>query len=576
MRTNMVQGASPFDWADSERSLPTYHFNDKALALLLMPRWDPSWSSDTFSLDLHWAGRHAELDSYGRRGLMPSSCPPLASKVASISSASCSNYNLGSCPAAKSLARLLRKTLHVPRFAGHRRPSGHLEPIPVRQLFAPELEHAETWRGLYCSRNRSPSPALSTSSGSLSDSSSSCSSGSSPGSSRLKFDPDQDVELELAISMAPPELKSAWASKSYEASSYLRARTPYPKAVVDAIFAFHEQRRNSRSRDRNSVRGGSGRWGYALDLGCGPGQMALHLATRFDRVLGQDVSERMIELATVAKQLDAHELAQSGLPSVEDPLRIQYNVACGEDPIVPAGVQLDVITMGACFHWMDTSTLEKSRTVWHRWSSVLRPGGSLFIFGMRPVVGPYTGQMGERLRPLREWLLSFWRVTPGLRRYYDLERIDRAYGPEGLFSGAAMPWDLSDERLARLWERQRYAYVPIDDPVSGKLICSDPGWLPDSVRRAIRSDNSRGELSVSVTTPRRQAEWVRSTSGYAKMLREDTEQRVKAIADEDIAAVTIRQICADIGIGYEDEIECHSAGVLICLRRSGVVYGIDD
>ncbi len=52
------------------------------------------------------------------------------------------------------------------------------------------------------------------------------------------------------------------------------------------------------------------------------------------------------------------------------------------------------------------------------------------------------------------------------------------------------------------------------------MITSLPQWLRPSVRRAAQCDNSHGDLVVSMTTPRKMADWVRSTSGYLKFLQE--------------------------------------------------------
>ncbi len=71
-----------------------------------------------------------------------------------------------------------------------------------------------------------------------------------------------------------------------------------------------------------------------------------------------------------------------------------------------------------------------------------------------------------------------------------------------------------------------------------------------------------------MTTPRKMADWVRSTSGYLKYLQDNAEQKRLSLQDEDFAAVEIKKVCNKIGLDFDAEIECHHSGAVLCIRRS--------
>ncbi|KAN0060916.1 hypothetical protein ACQY0O_006650 [Thecaphora frezii] len=366
------------------------------------------------------------------------------------------------------------------------------------------------------------------------------------------------------------------SSDSHDASTYLEGRLAYPQTFLDAVYAYHNHYPtpsdasnppNERQQPQPPPPRANQRWQRALDIGCGPGQLALHLATRFHTVYAQDPSHSMLHLASNLKRMSPQELARHSLPAVQDPHRIHLQQASGQEPVLPPGVQLDVITLGCCINWLDWSSPQR---IWRRWSSLLCPGGSLFILGLRPIVGPLTGQRGSQLAPLRDYLLRLW-FQPRIRDYFDQDMMQRMFSSDGFYARETMPWDLDDDELKRLWNRDDYVFLPLDE-ADGQLRCADPSWIPGNVMRTLRSDNSQGDLAIVSTTPRQQAQWARSTSGYVKLLAQDPQQRERAKTDEDIVAVEIRRICKEIGIGYDEEIQRHQAGVVIGLRRSQVPF----
>lgn len=406
-------------------------------------------------------------------------------------------------------------------------------------------------------------------------------SSASASSSIFPLDPDFEVELDIALEMAPHELGSAWSQDSYNAMQYLRARTPYPPTMTETAFDYHKQL----DRSANSPNDGD-RWKSALEIGCGPGQMSIHLATRFHKVYGQDPSPNMLKLANTVKHMSPEDLADVRLPPVQDPERIEYLEARGEDPVLPAGEKVDLIMMASCIHWMDWETPESSRANWTKWASVLKPGGTLVVVGGRPIIGPYTGEEGDQIRPLRDWLLDFPTHSPEINRYYGASQMQEDLRTGGLYRKLPMPWDYSPA-LASLWDRTSYTWIPIDDcTVLGEAATSSrlsrvddpehfaatlnnlPNWLQPGVRRAVYCDNSGGDLVVSTTTPRKMADWVRSTSAYLKYLGDNPEQKKLSLQDEDWAAVEIKKICKQARIKFDQEIECHHSGAILCIRRT--------
>lgn len=363
--------------------------------------------------------------------------------------------------------------------------------------------------------------------------------------------------------MPDPSLGSAWSHESYDAIQYLKARTPYPPTITRTMFDYHAQTHPEPEKG----------WSSALDIGCGPGQMSVHLATRFARVHGQDPSPNMLRLAESVKNMSAEQLADFRLPPVSDPDRIDYHEGKGEAPHLPAGEKVDFIMMASCIHWMDWSTLETCKANWTKWASLLQPGGTLVVTGGRAMIGPYTGPEGDRIKPLREFFLNF----PSQYSHIDVfkthnEKYDQLR-QGGLYRNFPMPWE-HDSSLGELWDKSSFCWVPIDDPsvigtMDGEQVLSTlPDWLPQSARRAAHCDGSQGDLVISKTTARKMLEFIRSSSGYIRYMEQVPEQKKLSLQDQDFAAIDVQKICADTGIGFDEEVDCHHTGVFLGIRRT--------
>lgn len=137
-------------------------------------------------------------------------------------------------------------------------------------------------------------------------------------------------------------------------------RAPYPPALIEALAGL-----------------ASGR-ARALDIGSGPGKLAIPLADRFDEVWAADLSSPMIAAGQAA---DAG--AHPGLRWIHGPI---------EDLDAPDGV-FDLAAAGASIHWMDHARLFPRLARW------LRPGAMIAIVeGDGPAEAPWREAYGAVIR----------------------------------------------------------------------------------------------------------------------------------------------------------------------------------
>ena len=109
----------------------------------------------------------------------------------------------------------------------------------------------------------------------------------------------------------------------------------------------------------------------AVDCGCGTGQIAGALGSRFERVYGVDISKDQLAHAVQAPN-------------------IQYLNQGAEDlKFLPDG-SVDLITAGTAYHWFD------SEKFWPEARRVLKPGGVVAILQIRtPDIKEVPGLFGK-------------------------------------------------------------------------------------------------------------------------------------------------------------------------------------
>jgi SAM-dependent methyltransferase len=134
---------------------------------------------------------------------------------------------------------------------------------------------------------------------------------------------------------------------------YSRYRPVYPPAlerVVSDYFGLDER-------------------GVLLDLGCGPGPVALRLAPLFERIIAIDPEPEMIEEGR----------AQAEAAGVSN---IDWRRGSSED-LSPALGRFRVVTMGNSFHWMD-----RARTLGALYDLIIYGGGIAVVGEGAPIPAP--------------------------------------------------------------------------------------------------------------------------------------------------------------------------------------------
>lgn len=129
------------------------------------------------------------------------------------------------------------------------------------------------------------------------------------------------------------------------AGYYARFRPPYPKELLDVVLGYTAPGEPSR----------------LLDLGCGTGELAVPLSSHFTECRAVDVSAEMLR--------HGRERA-----AVSDRTNIVWHEAPAES-VTADDQSIDLVTIGAAFHWMDRRLVAGRAARW------LRSGGALVIAG---------------------------------------------------------------------------------------------------------------------------------------------------------------------------------------------------
>ncbi|CAK7903974.1 trans-aconitate 3-methyltransferase [[Candida] anglica] len=157
---------------------------------------------------------------------------------------------------------------------------------------------------------------------------------------------------------------STYSDNSFNTSHYNLARPSYPDEFYKTLMEYHDSKGKAR--------------GLAVDIGCGSGFVTFKLGKYFQKVVGTDISEKMIQQCKEQNESDG----------------VSFCVASAEEsPKEILAGTVDLLTGAECCHWVDHPKFfaESYR--------VLQPGGTLaYWFYKDPIfVGnPVANEIYER------------------------------------------------------------------------------------------------------------------------------------------------------------------------------------
>jgi SAM-dependent methyltransferase len=175
-------------------------------------------------------------------------------------------------------------------------------------------------------------------------------------------------------SQAQRDIVGATFAEADVAACYAR-RAPYAPALHDFLLTLVPGR------------------GWALDLGCGPGKLAIALADHFAEVVALDPSAEMIAAGRAA------DAGRHG--------NIAWTLGRAED--YDSGAGFDLAAAGSSIHWPDHAVIFPKLAGWTTTLAI--------IHGDDPVRAP-CGQEAW-LAFLKRWLVRMAQRTPELRRPHD-------------------------------------------------------------------------------------------------------------------------------------------------------------
>ncbi|KAI8575888.1 hypothetical protein K450DRAFT_259678 [Umbelopsis ramanniana AG] len=132
---------------------------------------------------------------------------------------------------------------------------------------------------------------------------------------------------------------ATFSNKTFNSGLYAEFRPIYNKATYDLIYDYHSKK--------------GGQFEVAVDVATGTGQAASHLADKFKKVHGTDLSARMLESAVKKDNIDYQ--------------------ACPAESLPFADASVDLLTTFEAMHYFDTDRFFKEV------KRVLKPNGTLAI-----------------------------------------------------------------------------------------------------------------------------------------------------------------------------------------------------
>jgi SAM-dependent methyltransferase len=170
------------------------------------------------------------------------------------------------------------------------------------------------------------------------------------------------------------------------AAYYARFRPGYPQALVDEVAQFC------------GLDGG----GRLMDLGCGPGVLAIAFAQHVAETLGVDPEPEMLAAARA-------EAEAAGV-------RIVLRQASSAD-LGPSFGSFRMVTMGRSFHWMDRDATLRAL------DALIEPGGAIVLFDERGhraaqnAWSPVWDRVVGKYSPPDEWSAHLRRLSPDWERH---------------------------------------------------------------------------------------------------------------------------------------------------------------
>ncbi|KAI9671413.1 MAG: hypothetical protein M1831_004322 [Alyxoria varia] len=214
---------------------------------------------------------------------------------------------------------------------------------------------------------------------------------------------------------------------SDSANSYHKHRPAYPSALYEHILAQHTST--------------SGQLGTVVDVGCGTGRATRELAKCFDRAVGVDPGEEMVEVAKAVggKTRNTVESSVSRSDEGSRGREIEYVVAeaekvtyalDGEDMELEG--QVDMVTAAMAAHWFDLPRFYVQA------ARLLRPGGTLVFWTSgsmypHPTHTPHADEVHSILQNLETVELAPYELPPNRKC-------------RELYATLPLPWNPARER----------------------------------------------------------------------------------------------------------------------------------
>ena len=267
----------------------------------------------------------------------------------------------------------------------------------------------------------------------------------------------------------------AWDETLFQGSAayYRQGRIPYAEGLADSMAG---------------ALGLDGQ-GRLLDVGCGPGVIALRLAHLFDGVVGLDPDAGMLDEARVAAAEQGVENASWVLARAED---------------LPAGLgSFRLITFAQSFHWMDRPMVAAAAR------AMIEPNGAVVQIdpgrdgiAAGPAAGPHPAVPFHAIDSLRRRYLG-----PD-RRAGQGRRNTSPSGEDAIFQAAGFRPEVqvrvADDRILERTTDDLVAWVFSASSTAPHLFGDDRGRFETDLRALLDGASPSGRFSVplSATTLR--------------------------------------------------------------------------